>query len=358
MSGATAKRRRGSSWAAVAFFLLVMGHFSVAQSESLPSEILNAETLTDAQKQDVSRFASAQVQQMVGSQSTAASVAARDSILNVLNDSRAKPAVKSELAKALAAPLAPAMDSPVDRTRLFAMALASRLAPADGFAIYLKGLSDKTAGVRYLAAKSLALATGAGLPQDQQGALLASLAPAMGKETAGPAFEQMTRVMTKLTVPEATGEAIAALRAQVAVAVGGLTYSQVVGVNKTLEHLEKTISQQPAGQSEAAMRELAAVGAQYLMVVAQRMVGLGSEPDDSLELACIDLVQTIDQKVLAAAVRQLGGGVQGPPLYNLARQKQWGEMGLNALKWVGDANQPGILSSAPLSIPFDKLKLP
>lgn len=362
MIGPTAKSRRVCIALAVVLSLALRGGPAWAQSESLSAEVLAADTLSDAQKQEVARFANAQMQQLIGSQGPVAAVAARDALLKILDDARAKSAVKTELAKAVTAQLPQALQSPSDRTRMLALVLASRAPLADSFPHYLTGLADKTAGVRYLAAKALAQATTApntSLTEDQQKVLLAALTPALGKEASGPTFEQMARAFNAVKLPEATAEGLAALRNQVAVATNGFTYSHVVGVDLLLQQFEKIVAQQPAGLGDTLQRELGSVSVQYLLLVARRMAKLGSEPDPSLEIVCIDLVQTIDQKVLAGVVRQLGGGnVQGPPLYNLARQKQWGEMGLNALKWSGDGSQPGILSAAPINIPYEKLKLP
>ena len=348
----------------LALTLLVMAVSSApatAQDARLSTRTLSSDSLTAEQVGDIDKWVNTQTGILSKGATPGAIADARRAILEPLNNTLTKPVPRNEIVKRVAEQLPAAMKSDSLAVRMNALIVASEIPDAKVAPMVVAGLEDASPAVRYWAAKACAqiMSQRPGgeipFPEADQQNILNAINAAAPKEGSDSVLDQMFQALASLTIQPARTALFEILKQRVAVHAKDVNLGLRADVAAIEKLQEQIVRDAVTGKAIGpALRDLTAVTAQFLQV-AVNAIATG-DADPTLQ-PVLERTVSVAQKVFDLAINQLAPDWdRRPPLEGVKTNAA--ELQLNASEWVGTPGQPGILTSSPVGIPADKLKLP
>lgn len=350
----------GLSVALATVALVVFASVASAQAVRLSTRTLSADSLDAPQVDDIKKWAAHYTDILLRSDDPAAVADARQNLVQPLNNTLTKPVPRGVIVKEIAERIPDAIKSDSLSVRLNALIVASE-SPHPAIApMIVPGLEDASPAVRYWAAKACAQVMGFrfdGKPvfdDPQQEKILASIIKMAPKEASDSVLDQMFQALASLTIQPAREALFGILRQRVASHIPqanpGLRADKEA-LNKLHQKLVLDVAN--GRDVGIALRELTAVTAQFLQIASRDLAS--GKADAVMEPLLAEVADTA-QKVFTLAVNQLAPQLEKRPV--VTAKGGAAELQLATSDWVGNEQAPGILTSSPIAIPYEKLRLP
>jgi len=348
---------------ALAVLMSVALHATDAQVVSnLPSSITTADGQLDGgQTEQVNRYIAAWA---LSENDTPTTISAkRKKLREPLLRPGSSPSFKAQYSARVATALEPVMRSDRELIRLNAMIVVASLQDSNGLDLARRGVGDKSAAVRFWAAKSLVAIvkhTPRGEPvlsEPDRVSVLRAIAPVVNKEDSADIRQQMYIVLAQLDLADARATLLQAfnswVRKYVDADASADLRAESRGIGQLSGVLFKAFVRNRDGNVnpiKAELKALAMVGYQYAQLIARDIDKLRAD-DEALAVAR-DMVSTIERLLNQTRQAYDSSSQSGPAISKLLSDGKYAEFAWQVGEWKDKLTGP------PLSIPENLLPLP